>query len=62
MSNTPFMSIKDTSTATGLSQKFLRNGLRSGTIPHIRVGTKYMINIPAFMETLNTITKGGKRP
>ncbi len=53
MNNTPFLSIKDAATATGLSQKFLRLGVRRGEIPHICAGTKYMINLPALMEQLN---------
>ena len=53
MNDTPFMSIKDTATATGLSQKYLRAGVRNGEIPHICVGAKYMINLPVLMECLN---------
>lgn len=53
MNNTPFLSIKDAATVTGLSQKYLRQGVRSGEIPHICAGAKYMINVPALMEKLN---------
>ena len=53
MNDTPFLSIRDAATVTGLSQKYLRTGVRNGEIPYICSGTKYMINLPALMECLN---------
>ena len=35
-----YVSIKEATTMTGLSEYFLRNGVRSGTVPHIRSGGK----------------------
>lgn len=51
--NVPFMKIKDASRATGLSQYFLRRGCRAGTIPHIKSGTVYLINMPALLRLLD---------
>lgn len=34
---------------------YLRNGCKDGTVPHIKSGTTYMINVPALLEKL----KGG---
>ena len=51
--STPFMSIKDTSEVTGLSQFYLRQGCKDGSIPCIRCGTKFMINVPLYLESLN---------
>lgn len=49
---TPYKSIIDTSAVSGLSQGYLRKGCRDGTIPHICVGTKFMINVPALFDML----------
>lgn len=49
---TPFLTIKDACTVTGLSQHFLRQGVRDGSIPHIKSGTVYYINLPALLEKL----------
>lgn len=48
----PFASIKEAATITGLSQYWLREGCRSGTVPHIKTGTKFMVNIPALLRQL----------
>ena len=38
---------------TGLSQTYLRAGCKDGTIPHIRSGSIYYINVPALLKKLN---------
>lgn len=50
---TPYKTILEASAASGLSQSYLRKGCRDGTIPHIRIGTKFMINLPALYDQLN---------
>ena len=50
--NPPFQKIPQASKTTGLSQYFLRNGCKDGTIPHIRSGAVYLINIPALLKKL----------
>lgn len=40
----PFLSIKDTSTRSGLSQYYIRQRCIDGTIPHRMLGNKYMID------------------
>lgn len=37
---------------TGLSQYYLRNGVKAGTVPHIRSGRVYMIDVPALYAAL----------
>lgn len=37
---------------TGLSQYFLRQGCKDGTIPHIKSGGVYYINVQALVEQL----------
>lgn len=50
---TPYQKIALASRTTGLSQYFLRNGCKDGSIPHIRSGTTYYINVPALLEQIN---------
>lgn len=37
---------------TGLSMKTIRNGCREGTIPHIRIGNDYRVNMPLYIAQL----------
>ncbi len=48
-----FMKLNDARQETGLSNKFLRQGCKNGTIPHIMVGNRYMVNVPALLAKLN---------
>lgn len=48
----PFQKITEACKTTGLSQYFLRQGCKNGTIPHIKSGGVYYINIPALEKTL----------
>lgn len=52
-SETPYMKIPDACKATGISQYFLRAGVKANTVPHIRSGRTYYINVPALLEKLN---------
>ena len=49
---TPFMKISDACKATGLSKFYLRKGCKENTIPHIKSGDTYSINIPALLKQL----------
>jgi hypothetical protein len=48
-----FYSIKDAAIETGLSQYAIRNGVKDGTVPHIKRGEKYYINMPLFRRQLD---------
>lgn len=48
----PFQKIPDACRTTGLSQYFLRRGCRDGSIPHVKSGPTYYVNIPALLEQL----------
>ena len=52
MPNTPYLKIKDACTATGLSQYFLRRGCRDGSIPCVKSGTTFYVNVPALLDKL----------
>ena len=49
---TPFQKIQDACATTGLSRYFLRNGCKDGSVPHIKSGGVYYINIPALLKKL----------
>lgn len=49
---TPFLKINDACKVTGLSTYFLRNGCRDGSIPCVRSGTTYFINMPLLLRQL----------
>ena len=49
---TPYKTILQASAVSGLSQSYLRKGCKDGTVPHICIGSKYMINVPALFDQL----------
>ena len=51
----PFATIEEN--ITGLSQHQLREGCKSGMIPHVKSGIKYLIYIPALLEQLEAKAK-----
>lgn len=67
---TPFMKIKDACRVSGLSQTYLRRGVKDGTIPHIVSGPEisgkghgtYMINMPALLKQLGVPLQGWDPP
>lgn len=54
-----FFSIKEACNETGLSQRFLRDGCKAGTVPHIKSGAKYLVNLPLLLERLNAESERG---
>lgn len=52
MPTVPFQKIAEACKSTGLSQYFLRKGCKDGTVPHVKSGGVYYINVPALMDTL----------
>lgn len=61
MSDTPYMKIKDACAVTGLSMFYLRQGCKDGTVPHIRSGATYYINVPALIQKLDEQSRDGGR-
>ena len=49
----PFQKITEACKTTGLSQYFLRQGCKNGTIQHIKSGGVYYINVQALVEQLS---------
>ena len=60
MNSVPYMTIKDTSTAIGISQHLIRRLCKEGRCPHIRSGNKYMVNVPALLEKLDEQSREAK--
>lgn len=48
----PFQKIVEASKTTGLSQYYLRQGCRDGSIPHTKSGQTFFVNIPALLRQL----------
>ena len=51
---TPYQKIPEACKTTGLSQYFLRQGCKNNTIPHIKSGPTYYIDVPSLLEKLRT--------
>lgn len=49
----PYVSVREAVRITGLSERFIRDGVRACRIPHIMAGKKAMIAIHAFLEQLD---------
>lgn len=55
----PFQKIQAASRLTGLSTYFLRRGCRDGSIPCVRSGQTYMVNVPALLKQLGVYSQEG---
>ena len=55
----PFQGIRETANTTGFSQFSIRQGVKAGTIPHIRSGKKILVNVPAFLNLMDEQSKRG---
>lgn len=55
----PFMRIPDAVRATGLSAYYLRNGCKDGTVPHVRSGSTYYVNVGLLLRQLGAETEAG---
>lgn len=49
----PFVTISQACELTGLSQNFLRRGVKDGSVPHVKSGRVYLVNIPALLRKLD---------
>ena len=52
VANPPFQKIEDAVRSTGLSAYYLRRGCRDGSVPCVRSGRTYFINVPGLLEQL----------
>lgn len=49
----PFQPLRAAAEMTGLSHYYIRNGVIAGTIPAIRMGRDWRVNMPLFLDQLN---------
>ena len=54
-----FLTIKETATRSGLSQFYIRNRCKDGTIPHRMMGIKYMVDYEASAYASTQLCKRG---
>lgn len=52
---TPFQTIEQACETTGLSKYYLRRGCWAGTVPHVKSGRVYYINVPALLCSLGAL-------
>ncbi len=50
----PFQSVRGAAYITGLSAAYIRAGCKDGSIPCIKVGAEYRVNMPVWRAQLNT--------
>lgn len=50
--NVPFQRIKQAVQSTGLSEYFLRRGCRDGSVPCVKSGETFYVNVPALLRQL----------
>ncbi len=53
----PFQTVKEAVRTTGLSEHFIRSGIKEGTVPFVQSGKKFFVNIPKLLERLNAVTQ-----
>lgn len=53
----PFQKIQDACKTTGFSMYYLRKGCQAGTVPHVKSGSTYYINVPALLRRLGATTE-----
>lgn len=55
MKNTPvYLSLRDASDTLGISYRTLYNWCKEDKIPYIKLGVKYMVDIPKTLELLRS--------
>ena len=48
----PMQKIKEACKTTGLSQYYLRKGCKDGSVPCVKSGSTYYVNVPVLLENL----------
>lgn len=56
----PFLKIREAARRSGMSEFFIRRGCRDGTIPCIRSGAVYLVDIQGMIDRLQKQARNGK--
>ena len=51
----PLQKIPRAAHSIGLSQFYLRQGIKAGTVPFIKSGNAFLINVPKLLESLDAL-------
>ena len=51
----PFQKIPLAARSTGLSQFYLRQGIKAGTVPYVKSGNAFLVNVPKLLESLDAL-------
>ena len=54
-----FMTINEVARSGLISEHYLRLMLKRGELPHIKSGTRVLINVPALIEKLDAMSRRG---
>ncbi|MCD8189496.1 MAG: helix-turn-helix domain-containing protein [Clostridiales bacterium] len=58
--DTIYYSIKNAAHLTGLSEYYLRTMLKAGNLPGVYSGRKFMVDVPALLDSLKNLTWGNQ--
>ena len=55
-----FVTIRQAVRITGLSEVFLRAGVKTGRVPHVKSGNRALVNLPLLLEELDAASRGNQ--
>ena len=55
MSMTKYMSVREAARATGIAESLIRSKIKQNAIPGFYSGRKFVINVPAFLASLEEV-------
>ena len=61
MTDKQFLTITETVMETGFSKRFIRAGIKNGTVPFIKSGNRFLINVPRLLEKLDNQSRETER-
>jgi len=53
-----YVPLKEAAKRSGLPEYFIRDGVKNKKYPHIKLGNKYFVNFPLFLQVLEAESKG----
>ena len=56
----PFLTIRKCVPITGLSERYLRELLRNGELPHIKTGNRVLVNVRKLLDMMDEKTTTGE--
>ena len=53
---TPFQTIREAASLTGLSERYVRRLHHEGKLPHVMSGNRVLVNVPKMMEMMDRLS------